>query len=140
LPVVLDHPAIALFDRADFERAWQLDDSAPRHRSVVRDTTIVVSRSSPNDFQDRQIYLWIDDEALGKIRYGQVVSRTMEPGRHKVRVFNTLFTREIVVEAAPGEKVRLNCGTGMPTAGWLMMIFLHVTYLRVWIERDGSAA
>jgi hypothetical protein len=136
VPTVLNDPAIGLFDREEFERAWQLDASAPRHPKVIPDTTIVVSRSSRGDFQDRQIYLWIDDQALGKIRYGEAITRTIEPGVHKVRAFNTLFTREITVEAAPGEEVRLKCGTGMPTAGWLMMVFLHVTYLRVWLERD----
>ncbi len=136
MPVVLDDPAVGLFPREDFERAWQLDASAPRRAVVVPDTTIIVSRRSPHDFQDRQIYLWIDGDPLGKIRYGQAISRTIEPGRHTVRAFNTLLTREITVDAAPGEEVRLNCGTGMPTVGWLMMMFLHVTYLRVWIERE----
>jgi len=136
VPVVVDDPAVALLDREEFERAWQLDASGPHHAKVIRETTIIVSRSSRYDFQDRQIYLWIDDEPLGKIRYGQVITRAIEPGRHTVRAFNTLFTREIVVEAAPGEEVRVNCGTGMPTVGWLLMIFLHVTYLRVWLERE----
>jgi hypothetical protein len=140
VPAVLDDPAIAVFERDDFERAWQLDASAPRHSHVIRDTTIVVLRNSPRDFQDRQIYLWIDDQPLGKIRYGQAISKTIEPGQHTVRAFNTLFTREISIDAAPGEEVRVKCGTGMPTAGWLMMIFLHVTYLRVWLEIDGARA
>ncbi len=136
MSVVIDDPAVGLLDRDEFERAWQLDASAPHRANVIRDTTIIVSRSSPYDFQDRQIYLWIDDEPLGKIRYGEAISRAIEPGRHTVRAFNTLFTREIVVEAAPGEEVRVKCGTGMPTAGWLMMVLLHVTYLRVWLERE----
>jgi hypothetical protein len=136
--LVLNDPAAGLFDRGDFERAWQSDASAPRRPTVIPDTSIVVCRSSPRDFQDRQIYLWIDDQPLGKIRYGQAITRTIEPGTHKVRAFNTMFTREITVEAAPGEEVRLTCGTGMPAAGWLMMVFLHVTYLRVWLERDVS--
>ena len=139
MPAVLDDPAVGVLAREEFERAWQRDASAPRRANVIPDTTIIVTRSSPNDFQDRQIYLWIDDEALGKIRYGQAISKAIEPGRHTVRAFNTLFTREISVDAAPGEQVRLTCGTGMPTVGWLMMIFLHVTYLRVWIERDPRA-
>jgi hypothetical protein len=134
VPVVIDDPAVDLFDRDQFERAWHLD--APHRPTVIPETTIIVSRSSPYDFQDRQIYLWIDDEPLGKIRYGEAISRTIEPGRHTVRAFNTLFTRQIAVEAAPGEEVRVKCGTGMPTAGWLMMVFLHVTYLRVWLERE----
>jgi hypothetical protein len=28
----------------------------------------------------------------------------------------------------------------MPTAGWLMMVLLHVTYLRVWLERESHGA
>jgi hypothetical protein len=137
--VILDDPAIDAFARDELERAWQLDASAPRRATVVPDTTIVVSRNSPDDFQDRQIYLWIDGEALGKIRYGQAISRTIAPGPHTVKVFNTMFTRQISIEAAPGEEVRVKCGTGMPTAGWLMLMFLHVTYLRVWLERDARA-
>ena len=137
VPQVLDDPGVAVFVREDFERAWQRDADAPRRAEVVRDTTIVVSRNSPADFQDRQIYLWVDGEALGKIRYGHAITRTIEPGRHTVKAYNTLFTREITVEAAPGEEVRVKCGTGMPTAGWLMMMFFHVTYLRVWLERDS---
>lgn len=129
-----------LLEREEFERAWQLDDAAPGRTQVIPDTTIIVRRSSRYDFQDRQIYLWIDEEPLGKIRYGEAISRTIEPGPHSVRVFNTLFTRRLTMEAAPGEEVRLQCGTGMPTAGWLLMIFLHVTYLNVWLEREDGRA
>lgn len=139
VPVVLDDPAVGVFAREDFERAWQLDASAPECPRIVPDTTIVVSRNSPGDFQDRQIYLWIDGVALGKIRYGQAISKTIEPGRHTVKADNTLFMREITIEAARGEEVRVTCGTGMPTAGWLMFIFLHVMCLRVWLERVPRA-
>ncbi|HXG90392.1 MAG TPA: hypothetical protein VNJ02_18860 [Vicinamibacterales bacterium] len=132
---VVDAPEIS-FDRADFERAWQRDADLPRHGGVVPETAIVVRRTSPNDFQDRQIYVWIDDEAMGKIRYGDAISRPIEPGPHTVRVFNTMFTRTLTVDVAPGEQVRVQCGTGMPEAGWLLMVFLHVTYLRVWLLRE----
>jgi hypothetical protein len=137
---VLDDPAVDLFTREEFERAWQLDASAPQRAKVVPDTTIVVTRSSPHDFQDRQILLWVDDEPLGKIRYGHAITKTIEPGIHKVKAFNTLFTREITIEAAPGEEVRLSCGNGLPTAGWLMMVFLQISFLRVWIEREPARA
>jgi len=135
VPIVLDPPDVG-FDRADFERAWQRDDSVPRDVQVSPETAILVRRNSPHDFQDRQIYVWIDDEALGKIRYGDAINWPIEPGTHTIRVFNTLLTRTLTVDAAPGEQVRVQCGTGMPSVGWLMMMFLHVTYLRVWIERE----
>jgi hypothetical protein len=131
VPAVLDVPDIPRLERADLERAWLLD--APRRVCVKPETAIVVKRSSPHDFQDRQIYLWIDGEPLGKIRYGEALVRPIEPGRHTIRA---LLTRTLEVDAAPGEQVQVQCGTGMPTAGWLMMMFLHVTYLRVWLLRE----
>ena len=138
VPITIVTPDVEVFTREDFDRAWQLDAAAPRHVRVTPETAIVLNRNSPNDFQDRQIYVWIDGEPLGKIRYGQSISQTIEPGPHSIRVFNTLLSQTLTINAAPGEQVRLQCGNGMPTAGWLMMIFLHVTYLRVWITRDSS--
>jgi hypothetical protein len=139
MPAVLDRSDLDTrpFDREAFHRAWQHEDDTP-HARTAPDTAILVSRTSTHDFQDRQIYVWIDEEPLGKIRYGDAISRPIEPGRHSIRVFNTMFTRTLIVDAAPGEQVRVQCGTGMPRAGWLLMIFLHVTYLRVWVRREGS--
>jgi hypothetical protein len=136
MPSVLDAPDIGVFERKDFERAWQRDAEAPRRTLIVPETAIVIRRNSPHDFQDRQIYVWVDDQELGKIRYGNRITRPIEPGRHTIRVFNTLLSRTLTVDAAPGEQVRLQTGTGLPTAGWLMMIFLHVSYLKVWLVRE----
>jgi hypothetical protein len=137
VPVTVDTPDVAVFTRDDFDRAWQHDTEAPRHARVKQETAILLQRSSAHDFQDRQIYVWIDGEPLGKIRYGQSINHTIEPGEHTVRVFNTLLSQTLTVTASPGEQVRLQCGNGMPTAGWLRMIFLHVTYLRVWVARES---
>jgi len=136
VPAVFDPPDIGSFNKADFEHAWQLDAIEPRDVRVIPETAILVRRNSPHDFQDRQIYVWIDDESLGKVRYGEAINRPIDPGTHTVRVFNTLLSRTLTVDAAPGEQVRVQCGTGMPAAGWLMMMFLHVTYLRVWVVRE----
>jgi hypothetical protein len=138
VPVITETPAVVDFTREDFDRAWRLDTEAPHQRRARPETAIVLQRNSPNDFQDRQIYVFVDGEAIGKIRYGQALNHPIEPGEHTVRVFNTLLSQTITIKAAPGEQVRLQCGNGMPTAGWLMMIFLHVTYLRVWISRDTA--
>jgi hypothetical protein len=137
VPVIVETP-VADFTRADFDRAWQLDTDAPRDYRAHPETAIVLLRNSPHDFQDRQIYVFVDGEPIGKIRYGQALNHPVEPGEHTVRVFNTLLSQTITIKAAPGEQVHLQCGNGMPTVGWLMMIFLHVTYLRVWISRDTA--
>ena len=131
-----DQPGIDVFTRDEFERAWQRDADSPRFTRVQPETAVLLRRNSPHDFQDRQVYVWIDDEPLGKIRYGHSLTQAIEPGEHTIRVFNTLLSQTLKFTAAPGEQVRFQCGNGMPTAGWLMMIFLHVTYLRVWVARD----
>jgi hypothetical protein len=138
VPVIVETPDVADFTREDFDRAWQLDTHAPRHARVRPETAIVLQRNSPDDIQDRQIYVYVDGEPIGKIRYGHLLNHPIEPGQHTIRVFNTLLSQTITINAAPGEQVRLQCGNGMPAAGWLMMIFFHVTYLRVWISRDET--
>lgn len=87
MPVLTETPA-ADFTRADFDRAWQLDTHVPRHTRVRPETAIVLQRNSPHDFQDRQIYVFVDGEPLGKIRYGHALNHPIEPGEHTVRVFN----------------------------------------------------
>lgn len=82
------------------------------------------------------MFIWVDEESWGKVRYGQPSTREVAPGTHTVRVNNTLLSDTLELTAFPGEHVRLRCYNGMPRAAWLMMIFLHVTYLLVRIERE----
>jgi len=124
-------------DVAELQRAWHGPASTdPAPVTHLRRAQLTISRSSPGDFQDRQVYLFVDEEPWGKVKYGRPVTREIEPGRHRIRAFNTLFSHTIEVDAVPGEHVRLRCSNAMPTAGWLMMIFLHVTALKVRLERE----
>ena len=124
-------------DVAELQRAWHGADpgdhapAPPTNRAQL-----TISRNSSGDFQDRQVYLFVDEVPWGKVKYGRPVTREIEPGRHRIRAFNTLFSHTIEIDAVPGEHVRLRCSNAMPTAGWLMMIFLHVTALRVRLERE----
>lgn len=135
-PAVTTIPTDTL-DVGELRRAWHGAAPAdPVPVTHLRRAQLTISRNSPHDFQDRQVYLFVDDEPWGKVKYGRPVTREIEPGHHRIRAFNTLFSHTIEVEAVPGEHVRLRCSNAMPTAGWLMMIFLHVTALKVRLERE----
>ena len=120
----------------ELERAWNGPSSGDgRQAAKINNAQLTITRHGASDFQDRQVYLFVDEEPWGKVRYGTAVSREIAPGRHRVRAFNTLFSDTIEVDALPGEHVRLHCTNGMPNIGFLMMIFLHVTALRPRLEK-----
>ncbi|MEZ5288555.1 MAG: hypothetical protein R2712_27860 [Vicinamibacterales bacterium] len=132
-------PLVPIDDVSVLVRAYYgTVDTPPEAPTTVRDAQITVARQFPDDFQDRQIFLFVDDQPWEKVRYGQSVTRPVAPGRHRVRAFNTLFSRTLEIDVRPGEHVRLRCGNGFPRAGWLLMMVLHVTYLRVRLERDPA--
>lgn len=121
----------------ELERAWHGPSSGDGHATAkINNAQLSITRNGASDFQDRQVYLFVDDEPLGKLKYGKTMSIEITPGRHRVRAFNTLLSHRIEIDAVPGEHVRLRCTNGMPTVGWLMMMFLHVTALSVRLERE----
>ena len=132
-------PLIDTSDLSVLVRAYHGPDGpGPDAPTVVKSARLTVRRRDPDDFQDRQIYLFVDDEPWGKVRYGQELTRELAPGPHRVRVFNTLFSKTLALEVTPGEHVRLRTGNGFPKAGWLLMMVLHVTYLLVRLERESA--
>ncbi|MGE0362312.1 MAG: hypothetical protein AB7H93_10800 [Vicinamibacterales bacterium] len=127
-----------LIDRDTFERAWHgVPGAATRSPVPATSATLTITRDTAGDFQDRQVYVWVDDESWGKIKYGRPLSREIPPGTHCIRVNNTLFNDRLTFTARPGEHVRVRCHNGMPRVGWLMFLFLHATYLLVKLEREA---
>jgi hypothetical protein len=126
-----------VLDVGALARAWHGPAAGDGHTpAAINNAQLTVTRNGATDFQDRQVYLFVDEAPWGKVKYGKVVSREIAPGRHRVRVFNTLFSHTVEITAVPGEHVRLKCTNAMPRAGWLMLIFLHVTALSVRLERE----
>ena len=134
-PVVTD--VLEVFDAPAFERAWDgTSGTTTRHVSQVNNAQLTITRNAASDFQDRQVYLYVDGELWGKVKYGRPVSREIPPGRHRVRAFNTLFSDTIDIDACPGEHVRLTCTNALGRGGWLMMVIWQIAALRVRLERE----
>jgi hypothetical protein len=119
------------------ERAWHgPDQTTERTAPPVNNAQLTVTRNSGSDFQDRQVYLYVDGELWGKVKYGRPVSREIPPGHHRVRAFNTLFSHTVEIDAVPGEHVRLRCSNGLGRGGWIMMMIWQVAALHVKLERE----
>lgn len=132
-------PVIDTSDLSVLMRAFHAPEPpAPAEPVSVKDSQLTVSRYDDDIFADRQIYIFVDDEPWGKVRYGDAITRELGPGRHKVRAFNTLFSRTIELDLRPAEHARVRCGNGFPRAGWFLMMWLHATYLLVRMEREPA--
>lgn len=138
LPAPVD-PAIDTSDLSVLVRAFHgAETPEPDTPTSVKSAQLTISRHDADDLQDRQIYLFVDEEPWGKVRYGQELTREVAPGSHRVRAFNTLFSKTLTLEVTPGEHVRLRTANGFPQAGFLLMMVLHVTYLLVRLEREPA--
>ena len=127
---------ITFDDIATLERAWQGPADTSEKSTTINSATLTVTRNSSSDFQDRQVYLYVDGELWGKVRYGRPLSREIPPGSHKVRAFNTLFSHTIEIDVLPSENVKLRCCNGLGRGGWIMMVVWQVAALRVRLERE----
>jgi hypothetical protein len=132
-------PGIDTTDLSVLVRAYYgADDTPPPAATDVARAQLSIGRHDRDDFSDRQILVFVDDEAWGKVRYGETLTREVKPGPHRVRVFNTLFSKTMMVDVGVGEHVRLRTANGFPRAGFLLMMVLHVTYLLVRLEREPA--
>jgi hypothetical protein len=101
---------------------------------------LVITRDHPLDVQDRPVYLWVDGEKWDKVlRYGTIFTRDIAPGRHKLKVHNTLFGHTVEFDAAPGEEIKYRCENGLTGGGMVMVLMLGVAYLRVRLTRIVAA-
>jgi len=76
---------------------------------------ITVSRQSPEDLGYRQIFLYLDGADFALLKHGGEATREVDAGRHRLKVYNTLFWKNVEFDLQPGEHARfsvVNC------AGW----------------------
>jgi hypothetical protein len=112
------------------------DNTAAKSTSKINNAQLTVTRNAASDFQDRQVYLYVDGELWGKVKYNRPVTREIPPGHHTVRAFNTLFSHTIEIDAVAGEHVRLKCSNSLGRGGWIMMVIWQIAALRVKLERE----
>ncbi|MEQ1574034.1 MAG: hypothetical protein ABL993_07285 [Vicinamibacterales bacterium] len=81
----------------------------------VAKARITVTRNAPNDIGQRELFVALDGQELAIIRFGESVSRDVEPGPHLLRVHNTLIWKKVELVLQPGEHARF---AAVNRAGW----------------------
>ena len=78
-------------------------------------TQITVTRQSPGDIGQREVFIALDGEEFAILRYGDSVTRDVEPGTHLIRAHNTLLWKKLTIDVRPGEHLRFKT---INRAGW----------------------
>jgi hypothetical protein len=96
-------------------------------------SSVTVSRTNDEDFKQRQLVIWIDGERLGDLMFGDAFSRDVAPGRHTLRVSNTLVWKTVSFDVKPGEQARFEVVNrpGRLTYPMLAMLGVGPLYVRV---------
>ncbi len=102
--------------------------------------TLSITRNHPQDIQDRPVYIWVDGEKQGILRYNATMTIAIAAGPHRIKAHNTLFGHTIEIDAAPGETIKVKCENGLTGGGMLMVLMLGVAYLRVRLTIEPAAA
>jgi hypothetical protein len=103
---------------------------------------LTIRRQSPDDIQQREVFVSLDGEELAILRYGESVTREVTPGEHELRAHNTLFRQRQQLTVAPGEHVRYAVVNrpGWGTYALMSVLGAGPLYLSLAREHDDGPA
>ncbi|MGE0449819.1 MAG: hypothetical protein AB7Q29_09575 [Vicinamibacterales bacterium] len=105
----------------------------PSERPAAR---LLITRDNDADVRQRQIFASLDGTGIGDILFGERIDRPIAPGRHRLRVHNTLFWKTEEFDAAPGELVHFSTVNTSGRGIWsLMLLFIGVAPLFLTVTR-----
>jgi hypothetical protein len=98
---------------------------------------LTVSRTSPEDVQQRQIILKLDGRKIATLMFGQSKTVELVPGKHTLLVDNTWKKKRIELEAEAGEHVRFKVVNQLGTLGWILATSFGAGPMKLTVEREG---
>jgi hypothetical protein len=96
---------------------------------------ITVSRNSPEDVQQRQIFVKLDGDRIGELMFGDSVEREIAPGHHRLVVDNTWNWKTVEFDASAGEHVEFRAQNRAGRFSWFLLFTIGAGPIYVSIER-----
>ena len=91
--------------------------------------------------RQRQIVVSLDGESWGELMFGDVITREVPPGPHRMRAHNTLFWKNLTVDLKPGQHARFTTvnTSGPGSFSLLGLLGVGPLYLKVIAEPDAPS-
>jgi hypothetical protein len=115
-----------------------VEDSPPRDcvdgffdRRDLYPASVTVTRTSEQDYKVRQLVVSIDGEHAGTLLWGDSLTRELGPGRHRIRVHNTLVWKTLEFVLGHGEQAFFEAinRTGPGTLAMTLVLGLGPLYV-----------
>lgn len=96
---------------------------------------LIVSRNSPDDVQNRQIYVKLNGERLATLLFGKQTERDIPAGNHELLADNTWKSKKLAFTIADGETVHFSVVSRPGLAYNLLVGFFGAAPVNVEIVR-----
>ena len=97
--------------------------------------TVTVTRTSESDFKSRQLIVWIDGARVATLLWGDSITAELQPGRHRVRVSNTLVWKTVEFELKPAEQAFYEAVNRTGPGTFLMLVVFGAGPLYLTLKR-----
>jgi hypothetical protein len=98
-------------------------------------TSVTITRTSDDDCQTRQLIVSLDGRRVATLLYGDSFRCDLAPGRHTLRVYNTLVWKNVEFSLRPGEQAFFEAVNRASTSTYLIVALLGVGPLYVAVRR-----
>jgi len=113
-------------------------DPRTSHTQPDGAATLTVVRTSPEDMQERELYVAVDGERRGILRFGDSLTVAVSPGHHRLRVHNTISRKYAEFEVADGEEIRFRAANVRGKGFAMMAMFFGIAPMYTVLERDNG--
>ena len=99
--------------------------------------TVTVHRTSPEDMQERELYVSIDGGPNAILSYGDTLTIPVTAGHHRIRVHNTISRRRAEFDVEPGQQVRFSAANVRGKNFGILATFLGIGPMHTVLEREA---
>jgi hypothetical protein len=99
---------------------------------------ITITRRDERDVRDRQVIVSVDGQKIATLLFGDETTRAVPPGRHRLRVHNTLFWRTFDLELKPGDHFRFRVSNRALAGITSLFAMLGAAPLSLVVEREAD--
>jgi hypothetical protein len=103
---------------------------------MAENAAVTVHRTSPEDMQERELYVSIDGAPNVILTFGDQVTIPVTPGHHRLRVHNTISRRRVEFDVQEGQHVRFSAANVRGRNFGILATFLGIGPMYTVLERE----